>query len=119
MVIVPILANILGSFLSDKKRKEQQEYRLESAKQAVLIQIIPKIKLDVQKILSNTIMSNIESSKKMMSDIANERCQQVQSRIEQKEADIQVGREEQQKRITKYRADKETLETIIEQLRNI
>lgn len=55
----------------------------------------------------------------MMSDIANERCQQVQSRIEQKEADIQVGREEQQKRITKYRADKETLETIIEQLRNI
>ena len=119
MVIVPILANILGSFLSDKKRKEQQESRLESAKQAILIQIIPKIKLDVQKILSNTIMSNIESAKKTMSDIANERCQQVQSRIEQKEADIQVGREEQQKRITKYKADKKTLETIIEQLRNI
>lgn len=119
MVIVPILANILGSFLSDKKLKEQQEARLESAKQAIIIQIIPKIKLDVQKILSNTIISNIESAKEMMSDIANERCQQVQLRIEQKEADIQIGKEEQQKRITKYKADKERLESIINQLRNV
>lgn len=119
MVVVPIVTSLLSSFLSDRKRKDQQEARLESAKQAILVQIIPKIKLDVQKILSNTIMSNIESAKKMMLNIANERCQQVQSRIEQKEADIQVNKEEQKKRITKYEVDKETLKTIIDQLKNV
>ena len=115
-IVVPTLAVVLDMLMSSSKKAKQIEQQTESAKQALLLNIIPKIKLKVRLEMTKAVIDNIAQAKQMMETIVNEREQQIQAQIAQTEQDIKAGEAEQQQRKALYSTDKHYIKSIIDDL---
>ena len=115
-IALPVLAKVFDMFISEKKRQAEAEARRESARQAVLGQVIPMVKSNLQPKLNEMIRTNIEQAKNSMQAKIAERSEQVQAQIAQKEKDIQANNAEQERRKQKYASDKAFLTQLSQQL---
>lgn len=115
-IALPVLAKVFDMFRSEKKRQAEAEARRESARQAVLGQVIPMVKSNLQPKLNEIIKTNIAQAKNSMQAKIAERSEQVQAQITQKEKDIQANKAEQELRKQKYASDKAFLTQLSQQL---
>ena len=115
-IALPVLAKVFDMFISEKKRQAEAEARRESARQAVLGQVIPMVKSNLQPKLNEMIKANIEQAKNSIQAKIAERSEQVQAQIAQKEKDIQANEKEQERRKQKYASDKAFLAQLSQQL---
>ncbi|BFL69486.1 dynamin-like GTPase family protein [Moraxella osloensis] len=115
-IALPVLAKVFDMFRSERKRQAEAEARRESARQAVLGQVIPMVKSNLQPKLNEMIRTNIAQAKNTMQAKIAERSEQVQAQIAQKEKDIQANNAEQELRKQKYATDKAFLTQLSQQL---
>lgn len=115
-VIVPIITTILGKFISDSQKEQQQAERRERARSHIQSNIIPQVMAQVELNLRQILTAQLQQVEQNVQQQIDEKYQQAQLALAQLAQQLQQGEVEQEQQRAIYQQDLMTLNQVIQAL---
>ena len=115
-VIIPIITTILGKFISDSQKEQQQAERRERARSHIQSNIIPQVMAQVELNLRQILTAQLQQVEQNVQQQIDEKYQQAQLALAQLAQQLQQGEAEQEQRRAIYQQDLTTLNQVLQAL---
>lgn len=115
-VIIPIITTILGKFISDSQKEQQQAEQREQARSYVQATLIPQVMAQVELNLRQILMAQLQQVEQNVQQQIDEKHQQAQHALAQLAQQLQQGEAEQEQQRAIYQQDLTTLNQVIQAL---
>ena len=115
-VIVPIITTILGKFISDSQKEQQQAERREGARSHIQSNIIPQVMAQVELNLRQILTAQLQQVEQNVQQQIDEKYQQAQLALAQLAQQLQQGEAEQEQQRAIYQQDLTTLNQVLQAL---
>ena len=115
-VIIPIITTILGKFISDSQKEQQQAERRERARSHIQSNIIPQVMAQVELNLRQILTAQLQQVEQNVQQQIDEKYQQAQLALAQLAQQLQQGEAEQEQQRAIYQQDLTTLNQVLQAL---
>ena len=115
-VIIPIITTILGKFISDSQKEQQQAERRERARSHIQSNLIPQVMAQVELNLRQILTAQLQQVEQNVQQQIDEKYQQAQLALAQLAQQLQQGEAEQEQQRAIYQQDLTTLNQVLQAL---